>query len=285
MFRLFSTILICILCTHPRFSFAATTAIGAEREIVVVATVHEATDAFNEKTLIGILSRVNPDLVLLELDPSFFDGAAGRLPDRFLNLTLETRAVAAYAKAAQINERPYDIDGRNRFFEQNNYFDREAAFNREIARLSAANQLAGEAKALFDALTGFAAVRDACGTSGPDVMNSAVCDAAIERKQEYGFKGLLKIVELTPALSSFKPFAVLADDFWTRRNEAMVTNIIKIANQLQPARVVVLCGYEHRYYLRKSLKNFSEKEHFVVKEYWEHRATVRVPDSERYLRN
>jgi hypothetical protein len=249
--------------------FARGRGINGGTEIVLVGTVHSPTTKFTEGTLIDILRRVNPDLVLLELDPSFFDGSFA-LPEKYQNISLENKAVTAYLKTAGARLRPFDIEGRNKFYQEHDYFKRELSLNQELSRLYAAGRLSAEAKLLFEGLTALAAVRDSCGAERPEVINSSACDTAIEKKQGYAFKGIGQIVALTPALKEFKPFWNLADDFWARRNEAMVRNVVKYAKELKAERAVVLCGFEHRYYLRHKLAEQAAAEGFLVKEYWEY---------------
>jgi hypothetical protein len=111
------------------------------------------------------------------------------------------------------------------------------------------------------------AVRDACGADTAEIFNSPACDTAIEKKQYYAFKGFQRIIEMTPALKEMTAFWTLADDFWIRRNAAMVSNILKYSRELRPARVVVLAGFEHGYYLRKELAAQSAKNGFVLRSY------------------
>jgi hypothetical protein len=238
-------------------------------EIVVVGTVHNPTTKFTEETLVAILRRVNPDIVLLELDPSFFDSSFA-LPEKYRTISLENKAVTAYGKTAGVKLRPFDIEGRNKLYQAHDYFKRELSLNQEISRMYGAGQLSPEARLLFEGLMALAAVRDSCSAERPEVINSSACDTAIEKKQDYAFKGIGKIVDLTPALKEFKPFWSLADDFWARRNDAMVRNIIKHSKELRARRVVVLCGYEHRYYLRDRLTEHAPREGFIVKGYWDY---------------
>ena len=239
---------------------------GVKSEIVLVGTVHVPTPNFDEKTLAGILNRVKPDLVLLELDPSFFDGSFNLL-EKYRDVSLEARAATAYAKAAGARLRPFDIEGRNRFYQEHDYFNREAKLNQEVGRLYAGGQLSAEARLLFETLLSLSAVRDACGAERPEVINSSACDVAVEKKHQYAFKGLGRIIELTPALKESAPFWALADDFWGRRNAEMVRNIVTHTKELRPKRVVVLSGYEHRSYLKRRLVELVPVEGFVVREY------------------
>jgi hypothetical protein len=236
-------------------------------EIVVIGTVHSPTANVSVKTLSGILDKLKPDVLLLEFDSSFFDDAFA-LREKFRDITLES-TVATSLAGKGVKLRPYDIEGRNKFYQDTDYFKQELNLNQEISKLNADGRLSPDAKAIFEALTSFARVRDSCGADRLEVLNSAACDRAIEKKQFYAFSGIGKIIDLTPALAEFKPFWTLASDFWVKRNEAMVRNIVNSAKEFHGRRVVVMCGYEHRYYLRKRLAEEAAKEGFVVGEYWD----------------
>jgi hypothetical protein len=238
-------------------------------ELVVVGTVHAPTPNFDEKALAGILGRVKPDLVLLELDPSFFD-ASFNLLEQYRGVSLEAKAATAYARAAGARLRPFDIEGRNRFYQEQDYFNREARLNREVAGLYAAGQLPAEARLLYESLLSLSAVRDACGAGRPEVINSNACDTAVEKKHHYAFKGLGRVIELTPALKELAPFWTLADEFWSRRNAEMVRNVVTHTKELRPRRVVVLAGFEHRSYLKKRLAELAPAEGFAVREFWDY---------------
>ncbi|HZS09928.1 MAG TPA: hypothetical protein VFD58_34190 [Blastocatellia bacterium] len=242
---------------------------GIKSEIVLIGTVHAPTSNFQEETLVRILNRVRPDLILLELDPSFFDSSFN-LPEKYQGISLESKAATSYAKTVGARLRPFDIEGRNKFYEVHDYFNRELKLNQEAGRLYAGGQLSPEAKVLFEALLSLSAVRDACGAERPEVINSSACDTAVEKKQYYAFKGLGRIIELTPALKEMGPFWALADEFWVRRNGEMVRNIVRHSKELRPGRAVVLSGYEHRYYLRKQLAGQAAREGFILREYWDY---------------
>ena len=242
---------------------------GVKTEIVVVGTVHAPTPNFDEQALAAILKRVKPDLILLELDPSFFD-ASNSLSEKYQGVSLEARAAIHYARGAGARLRPFDIEGRNRFYREHDYFNREARLNQEVGRLYAGGQLSTEARLLFETLLTLSAVRDACGAERPEVFNSNACDTAVERKHHYAFKGLGRIIELTPDLKESAPFWALADEFWARRNGAMVRNIITLSKELRPRRAVVLTGFEHRALLKKRLAELAPAEGFAVREYWDY---------------
>ena len=236
---------------------------GSKPELVVIGTVHNETPKFREDTLGAILARLRPDVILLEFDPTFFD-STGALKANYRNLTVESRAATKYANGARVTIRPYDIDGRNRFYQENDYFAREIRLNQDISRLHAAQELGVEARSIFDSLLTFAAARDTCAAGTIDVMNSAACDSTVLKKAHYAFKGFARIVSLTPTLATHASFCALADRFWTQRNDAMVANIVRHVAEPGVRRVVVLAGFEHRYYLRRELAHRAASSGFTL---------------------
>ena len=78
--------------------------------------------------------RGNLHLILLELDPSFF-ASAFALPEKYRTISLENKAVATYGKSAGVKRRPFDIEGRNTFYQEQDYFRRELSRNQEIGRM------------------------------------------------------------------------------------------------------------------------------------------------------
>ena len=146
-------------------------------EVVVLATVHAPTPRYPEARLAETLSRAKPDLVLLELDPSFSD-AEGNLKKEFESVSLETKVAVACAKGTGARLRPYDIEGRNAFFQENDCFTKERKLD-EIRRLHEAGQLSPEADQLYQGLLALSAeawkmasVRTARGINAPTLTRA-----------------------------------------------------------------------------------------------------------------
>ena len=112
-------------------------------------------------------------------------------------------------------------------------------------------------------------LRDAIGAETPRVINSAAADSVIRRKQEYAYAGLQRVIDLTPQLAEFSAFWQWAASFWRRRNEVMHASILREALRHPGERIVVICGYEHRYYLRALLAADAAAGRIALREYWE----------------
>jgi hypothetical protein len=240
---------------------------SAPAEVVVVGTVHGTTPRFSVDTLLGILDRVRPAVILVELDSSFFDDSL-RLRPEYQAISLENAAVTRFSARTGTPLRPYDIEGRNRAYEQQDYFARQRRLSEAIGQLDRQGALVPEAKGRLRELDDLSAIRDAIGADRAVVINSAASDTAIRWKQEYGYAGLRRIIELSAGLADFADFWRWADEFWTRRNETMHANIVRIAALFRGRRVVVICGYEHRYYLRSLLRQDEATGRLKLREYW-----------------
>jgi hypothetical protein len=235
--------------------------------VVIVGTVHNGTNNFNVRALTGILERVKPDLILVELDSSFLTPSMLLKPE-FQSISVENGAVTDYLQTHRVAIRPYDIEGRNGIYERHNYFHRQRDLSKALDQAERDSLLRGEAATLLDAIIRFDGISRAFASETPEVLNSTACDVAMESKQYYANEGMVDIVKSVSALKDFTEFVKFKRDFWIARNNTMVTKIMEWVKLLRPNTVVVLCGFEHRYYLLEALKKRSALDAFKLKEYW-----------------
>jgi hypothetical protein len=235
--------------------------------IIIVGTVHTETDKFTHQALYGILERIKPDLILCELDSSFFTPSMSIKPE-LISISLENMVVADYQNAYGTMIRPYDIEGRNKIYSDHNYFERQKEFNKALNQADKDNQIQGESALLLEVIDHFDQIGRAYGSESPSVINSNPCFVAMEAKQFYANDGLVKIVNSVPVLKQFTEFVTFKRDFWITRNEAMTDNILKWTKLLHPGTIIVLCGFEHSYYLRMALKRRNLSDAYSLREYW-----------------
>lgn len=236
--------------------------------IVVLGTVHNSSDNFDPGKLVAIIERIKPDLILVELDSSFFMPDMSFKPEN-VGLSLENKAVSVYVKSHPVPIRPYEIEGRNRIYQEHDYFGLQKEMGVSLKTAVKDSLLGAEAKTLLDAVHRFDEISYALSLDRPEVFNSDACDKAMESKQFYAGEGLARIVALTPALTKFSEFCKFKHDFWITRNNVMVDHIITRVKEFHPKTVLVICGFEHRYYLRNGLRQRSSREAILLKEYWE----------------
>jgi hypothetical protein len=212
------------------------------------------------------LEQVKPDLILVELDSSFLTPSNTIKPE-FIHVSLENEVVSDYQKACGTPIRPYDIEGRNQIYQNHNYFKLQKDLSKALNQADQDSLLQRESALWLEAMDRFDRIGRSFGSASPEVINSDACDIAMESKQYYAGEGMVKIVSSIPALKQFTEFATFKRDFWITRNEAMVTNILDWVGRLHPKTILVLCGFEHRYYLRKVLNERRAQEAIIIKDY------------------
>jgi hypothetical protein len=235
--------------------------------IVVVGTVHNGTERFTNDSLFNIIKRVHPDLILMELDSSFFTPSM-TLKSEFQQITLETSVLTKYVNSDKVMIRPYEIEGRNKIYQDNKYFEQQKELSKALNQATRHNLIQGESKLLLEAIIRFDEITQAFASDFPNVINSYSCSVAMDSKQYYANEGMIKIVASMPSLNQFISFATFKRDFWVKRNDTMVKKIIGWNNLLQPKIILILCGFEHKYYLINSLKNQNTANNFKLREYW-----------------
>ena len=149
-----------------------------------------------------------------------------------------------------------------------NILNNSESFSKDLNQSIQDNKIEGESKMLLETIMRFDLITQAFALEKPEVINSNACNIVMESKQFYANDGMVKIVTSIPFLSQYTAFAIFKRDFWIRRNNKMIDNILRWNELFQPKTIVVLCGFEHKYYLYNSLSKQSKTEGYKVKEYW-----------------
>jgi hypothetical protein len=238
----------------------------ANPTVIVIGTLHKATSNFTEVDLVRVLKRVTPAAILFEVDSSFFD-REGRL--HLTGDSLEGDAVKTFQRTSHVAVLPYDIERRNQIYAAFHYFEIEKQFFETINKLYREDRFGPEAKVLYQQVMSDLRVRDVFGRGRLELFNSVNCDSAVERKQERYTSNTKRIIDLTPDLDQFAEYAQFYSEFWELRNNTMVRNVLHHAKEFPGKRVVVLCGFEHRYYLVRHLKAAEATSGIYLREFWE----------------
>jgi hypothetical protein len=244
---------------------------AAERktEIIIIGTVHKETQNFHIQDLVSILNKVKPDVILFEfpadmMTPSFEFKTV-------MKDSLEQQAVLEYVKKTGAKIRPYDIEGRNAFLERADYFAQQSRCNQELTGLANKKKLNSEAQKVYDLLIAAYSKREKIGDLDPSIINSFASDTAINENLWLMTQGIPEITRLTPELRGCEAFWDLFRAYWIRRNNQMIANIKRYGAEFAGQRLVVLCGYEHRCYLRSHLYDWrDDPPNYIVKEFWQY---------------
>lgn len=235
-------------------------------QIVVVGTVHQATINYNPDSISTILQRVKPDLILLELDSSFFTPT---FQFKFRPTENETIGVASYRRDS-ILVRPFEFEGRNAYQRRFGILRKPTKVFGAIGRLarkgklnSAHQQIVTRYRLLTDSL-------NRIGQQRPFTINQATTDQLAAQRQYYQYHKIKEVVDQTASLARFRNFYKINTAFWDTRNKAMAEHIIRYGDLYVGKRIVVLTGYFHRYYLLQELERKQANSKFVLKEYYQY---------------
>ena len=112
--------------------------------------------------------------------------------------------------------------------------------------------------------------RDEFRSRGVRAVNSFECDWAIAQKRWFSDMAILGIIERTPQLHQYRTFWNLMRSFEVKREYQMSRNIAQYCNEFSGRRIVVLCGLEHRTFLRRSFPYADIDSKVELREYWEY---------------
>jgi hypothetical protein len=236
-------------------------------ELVVVGTVHQPTRLFNPDSVAGILERVQPDLILVELDSSFFTPAFELKRPALEN---EDLGVARYRRRhPRVPLRPFDIEGRNEFHRRHQLLTRPGEVLAQLDALYQARQLTPAQGSILDRYYALTDSLSRYNRQQPVVINQPAVYALARRRQHAHFQQLRAVVEQRPELTDYRAFCRLYADFWDQRNRTMARHIRQFAALGRARRIVVLVGHAHKYYLLRELAPHAAAEGFRLREYYQ----------------
>lgn len=247
-------------------------------ELILLGTVHEPVANFTPDSLYKILAEIKPDLILFEVDSSFFTKQFKFKKTWDSN---ENIATVEYMNRFDVAVRPYDFTGRNEYRKRIGSRPTDGLALQLLDSLYKKNMLDAPSEKIYqeflevnDTLTAFAYL-------GAKAFNSSLVDSIAQKRQHYQYNELLKIMEKHAVFAntyfvknsndsiSYLEGYKKASEFWDLRNTAMAKNILHFAEEFRGSRIVVLNGFFHRYYLNSLIKEKQGELGFMVKEFYE----------------
>jgi len=232
-------------------------------EVVVLGTVHFPTAAFTADSLYNALETLRPDVILFEIDSVRLAQVLGPPPlTQLLGRALGWAATPNEAAVAKYQHRhpaalvrPYEWGQRDQFHRQHGILSTPSLVFSKLKTLREAGQLTPRQQrvlATYDSLT---ARLNALGSTQPlAALNSAAADSLTQRRQNSQYHQLKTIVDGNEELREFRAFYEVNERYWDIRNQAMARNITRYVALYPGRRLVVLCCFNHRYYLRRELR-------------------------------
>ncbi|WP_186757962.1 hypothetical protein [Echinicola salinicaeni] len=248
-------------------------------ELVLLGTVHETVHNFNADSLYNILTKIKPDLILFEVDSSFFTQEFEFKKTWDSN---ENIATVRYMNNFEVDVRPYEFTGRNEYRIKIGSRPTDSKAYEMLDSLYRNNQLDEPNKNIYQT---FQAVNDslnALAYLGVRAFNNPKTDQIAQKRQEYQYKQLLSIMAKYPIFSNTDYFKddgdsisyfegyKRASEFWDLRNHTMSKNILHFIKTQDYKKIVVLNGFFHRYYLNALIKPMQDELNFTIKEFYEY---------------
>lgn len=250
-----------------------------QTNLVLLGTVHQPVENFNSDSLYNILKKIRPDLILFEVDSSFFT------QDFKFKKTWESNeniATIKYMNNFDVDVRPYEFTGRNEHRIKIGSRPTDNKASNLLDSLYKNNLLNSSDNKIYK---NFLKVNDSLNSLaylGAKAFNNSKTDKIAQTRQEYQYKKLLDVMEEYPIFSntyyiknegdsiSYYEGYKRASEFWDLRNRTMAKNILHFTDEFKGKRIIVLNGYFHRYYLDSLLRPEQEKNNFIIKDWYEY---------------
>ena len=240
-----------LICSHLAFS---------QTNVYIVGTTHRPINLINADTLENILGRINPDVILVELDSTIltvendFNYDLKKYPDILENTSMENIVMCRYQQKHNIKLRPFDFTGRNDFYQRTDYFAKEDSLFKEMLAMQKNKEYSPANQRLFNVAWNIIKLYAEAEDVSFEDINSDVRQKFTELKYTT-YDMFLQICQDEPKLHKWIGFAQLQRDFWIERNQVMVDNILLFAEEFKGKTLAVIVGYEHKYFIVNKLKD------------------------------
>ncbi|PNQ72566.1 hypothetical protein C1T31_10445 [Hanstruepera neustonica] len=250
-----------------------------KKELVLLGTVHQPVANFTPDSLYNILVKIKPDLILFEVDSSFFTKNFEFKKTWDSN---ENIATVTYMNTFDVDVRPYEFTGRNAYRLKIGSRPTDSKASQLLDSLYKNKQLNALDTKIYERFLNINDSLNAFAYLGARAFNSAETDNTASMRQAYQYKDLLGIMDKYPifhetyyvkpdgdSISYFEGYK-RASEFWDLRNQTMAKNILHFIQDADYQRIVVLNGYFHRYYLNALIKPKQDSLNFMVKEFYDY---------------
>lgn len=251
------------------FSLYGILNVSAQTVLYIVGTAHEERSYINSDSIYNILFKLKPDVILIELDSTFFTDDfrfdLKKYPD--LLSTNENIGVENYHSRHNVDLRPFEMTGRNEYYRESHYFENQNKMFGEIHKLYKNYKLSKKDTEDFELILYGLEVGNSVTFHSVQELNSDLSMKFWSMRHKILFPKMVSIVENEPELHHWVDFAKEWEEFWHRRNAVMADNIRKIATEYKNKCIVVLVGNEHKPFLLDLLLPDVSTD-FIIREYW-----------------
>ena len=249
-----------------------------ESEVIIIGNVHSPMPNYNSDTLFKILEKLNPDVILLEIDSAHFT-----TDNKFKYSSTENEQTATtkyIKKHTSVKIGPFEFEGRNEYRRENGIKQSEQPTMRILDSLYMYGKLTEKQRTIVTEYRRLTEQLNSFGYLSAINFNNPKTDSISKLRQYYQHYEVRKVINEQKIFSdvfvttttgkkvSLKEGYNAFCDFWDLRNKTMAKNILTYAKDNPGKKIVVLTGYFHRYYLLEELKKNASK-NIAIKEFYE----------------
>ena len=241
---------------------------AAQTYLTVIGTQHYPTDHTNSTDLYKVLNQIKPDVILMEQDSSTMSPTGEFL---ISSNEIEPTAVKRLQKNYPVIIRPFDYKDRNKFYQDNRVFEKEGRFFHTLDSVYNNKLMDSLSLNNYDNFIRVNSILNTAFLGDLKEINSAVTQNLCKLRQDFDYAQMLKFVCMrNPYMRPYVVFWKMDGDFWTFRNQTMVSNIIQYCDEFKGKKVVVLTGAMHKYFLMDGIAARQKEKKIVLKEFWEY---------------
>ena len=238
------------------------------QQIYLIGTTHQETVHYSAADLASILRKIDPEVILQELTTDFYTDDWTR---KQCYEGQEDKALSDFLSTSPMTvQRPYDIEGRNDYYRSTLFFEKERDLWQALQQLHDDGRLPdpqnrgyGSMMMLIDMF------RSMAKDEHPRVIDSLTMDLLVESLHRLISETLEHLCRTCAELRAHLDAFLERERYEERRNEEMALNIRnRLADFGAHSRFAVMCGFEHRFALRKLLQPHSDTGGFELVEYW-----------------
>ena len=216
-------------------------------KISVLGTVHSATKYITKDTILKVLNKFKPDIILMELDTSLMD-KNGSFRVEPAKLSLESIVVKQYKQNhPKVQLAGIDVANRNSHYKSHDTFNKEMIMSNTIDSLFKNNKLNDTSWFLTSSLKSAGQILNNYGYLKLADINSINCMKTASVRQDLLYNKQVEMIRNNEQLKPWYIFAKENSEFWDLRNRTMVTNILNFASQYPNKKILILTGYFHKY--------------------------------------
>jgi pheromone shutdown protein TraB len=223
---------------------------SAQTRLVIVGTVHNKTSNVSPDSILAVLERIKPDIILLEFDSSFFTKDF-RLKRK--DTSNESIAAAKYITLHPTPLRPFDLQGRNKYYERSGLLQHQYEAYQKLTRLRS-TLTDSEKKAVTEYIF-LTSSLEQIATKTLHEINGRETGKYVMRQQTLMSDEILNVVLSHKEMATVRKTFVDEANFWNKRNHAMAANIKRYCELNPGKKIVILTGFYHKPFLIEALRD------------------------------